>query len=444
MIMKKFYTLIFTGAFLLTSFLSQAQVFNSITSNPSGFTLDDGRFWQDGVAPGNPCNNCTINVYASVLVPHQGQSTFPPDNTGPFTNTITLNNCLLKLQGANTTLTIDTYLQLRGTTVLVGTDQSYNVSITLNDQVDMDAASSIQIGNNFSFINANNASGNPIQGPYDDFINPGTPDAGIYSIFTGPPVGGVNYSYVLNSSAIGFNQTALPPPTLQFSNYTINCTGPGGCAVGIVNGPATTGPDPGAGPVHNFGIIFSASAVLPVQLVQFLATKNDDGSVRVSWATSQEQNSAYYDVERSGDQTAWTKIGSVQAKGYASTTTNYSLNDNLPIKGTGYYRLKMVDQDGKFTYSKTVAVTSSNSDVPLVIYSNPFSDQIRMKVNVSMGQNLIMTVSDMLGKTYITQTYQAQAGDNYINLQPMTTGNGMYVLHIHGNSYDQTVKLEKQ
>jgi hypothetical protein len=50
----------------------------------------------------------------------------------------------------------------------------------------------------------------------------------------------------------------------------------------------------------------------------------------------------------------------------------------------------------------------------------------------------------MMGKTYISQTYQAQAGDNYINLQPATTANGMYVLHIHGNSYDQTVKLERQ
>ena len=80
----------------------------------------------------------------------------------------------------------------------------------------------------------------------------------------------------------------------------------------------------------------------------------------------------------------------------------------------------------------------------LVVYSNPFSDQIRLKVNVSRAQNLTMTVSDMLGKTYLSQSYHAQSGDNFVNLQPAATGSGMYVLRIHGDSYDQTIKLEKQ
>ena len=81
---------------------------------------------------------------------------------------------------------------------------------------------------------------------------------------------------------------------------------------------------------------------------------------------------------------------------------------------------------------------------PLVIYSNPFSDQIRVKVNVSRGQNLVLTVSDIIGKTYLKQSYSAQAGDNLINLAPAGAASGMYVLHIQGNTYDQTVKLVKQ
>ncbi len=181
-----------------------------------------------------------------------------------------------------------------------------------------------------------------------------------------------------------------------------------------------------------------------MQLVQFLATKNDDGSVKVSWATSQEENSNYYDVERSGDQSTWTSIGTVKAKGFSSTTTNYFLTDKSPVNGTGYYRLKMVDLDGKFTYSKTIPVTTDQTSTALVIYSNPFSDQIRLKINVSRPQNLVLTVTDMLGKTYITQSYQAQSGDNYVNLQPSTSSSGMYILRIQGDTYNQTVKLEKQ
>ena len=85
-------------------------------------------------------------------------------------------------------------------------------------------------------------------------------------------------------------------------------------------------------PYNNF-FGFATSITLPVVLVEFIANKADDGSVLLNWATSQEQNSAYYDVERSGDQTAWTKIGSVKAKGYASTTSNYSFSDKLPLDG---------------------------------------------------------------------------------------------------------------
>jgi hypothetical protein len=183
---------------------------------------------------------------------------------------------------------------------------------------------------------------------------------------------------------------------------------------------------------------------MPVTLVQFLALKNGDGSVKLVWATSQEVNAGYYDVERSGDQSAWTKIGSVKAVGNTSTTSNYSLVDKLPVDGTGYYRLKMVDLDGKFKYSKTVTVEVANDSRPLVVYNNPFSDMIRLKVNVNRTQTLVMIVTDMLGKTYINQNFHAEAGDNLVNLTSSISSHGDYVLHIHGDSYDQTVKLQKQ
>ncbi len=178
--------------------------------------------------------------------------------------------------------------------------------------------------------------------------------------------------------------------------------------------------------------------------MQFLADKNDDGSVKLSWATSQEQNASHFEIERSGDQAKWTSLGSVKAKGYSSTTTNYSFTDKLPLDGNGYYRLKMVDLDQKYKYSPTVLVSSSSNNQALIIYNNPYNDMIRTRVHVSRAQNLVLTVSDMVGKTYINQNYHAQAGDNYINLQPNVSSGGMYILRIHGDSYDQTVKIEKQ
>jgi len=357
----------------------------------------------------------------------------------PSLNDMVFNNSTIKVNG-NTTLTVNTYVQLQNGSFLVLAPGTANHAVlNLNDQMDLsDAASNVQIGNSNSYINTNNLGGNPIVGPHDDFLNPGFPIAGIYSIL-GAPVGGYNYSYTLTGEAIGFN-LGNPKQQPNYGYLPLNCGGAGGCGFGFVSGPALTGNDPAG----NLGIIFNSSTTLPVQLAQFLASKKDDGSVLLTWATSQETNAGYYEVERSGDQSGWLALGSVKAKGNSSTTTNYSFSDGLPLDGTGYYRLKMVDLDGKFQYSQTISVSNTGDRRPLVIYSNPFSDMIRLKVNVARAQDLTMTVSDVLGKTYVRQVYHAASGDNLVNLPSSITSQGMYILRIHGESYDQTVKLEKQ
>jgi hypothetical protein len=438
--MKKFYIPILALLFIFNAFAAQAQVtYNSITDgNPSGFTLDDANFWQGGIAPPNPCNLCTINIFSTVSMVQNGQSSVPGYNCGgcTFLNDVVITNSTVNLFG-NTNLNINTYLQLFASTITLGNNPTSTENIFVNDQVDLDPTSSVQLANDKTTVNANNDIANPIVGPHTDFGHPTDKSAGLYSI-PGGTIGGYTYTMVLNSLGYG---TALGPPThFNQTGYTLNCGGASAnvCASGIVYGPVVTSSDP------NFGVIFIQSTTLPVTLVQFLALKNGDGSVKLVWATSQEVNAGYYDVERSGDQSAWTKIGSVKAVGNTSTTSNYSFVDKLPVDGTGYYRLKMVDLDGKFKYSKTVTVEVANDSRPLVVYNNPFSDMIRLKVNVNRTQTLVMIVTDMLGKTYINQNFHAEAGDNLVNLTSSISSHGVYVLHIHGDSYDQTVKLQKQ
>jgi hypothetical protein len=434
--MKKFYIPIFTVGFLLTSLLSRAQItYTSIADgNPNGYTLDDPRFWQaPGVPPPNPCNNCIIKIYSNVTMVAQGGGTTSqvPGADDPALNDITVTNSTINLYGA-TTLTINTYLELFNTTITIGNNPTSQESIFVNDQVDLNTGSTVRLANDLTTVNANNDIGNAIHGPHPDFGHPTEFSAGILSI-PAAPTGPSDYTVVLNPQGYGTATNFNP------SGYTLNCNPPTfTCAVGLVYGPALTTVD------ATFGLIFTGSTTLPVDLVQFLALKNGDGSVKLIWATSQEVNAGYFDIERSGDQSAWTKIGSVKAAGNTSTSTNYSYFDKLPVDGTGYYKLKMVDLDGKFKYSKTIAVTVVNDSRPLVVYNNPFSDMIRIKVNVSRAQNLVMTVSDMLGKTYINQNYHAQTGDNLVNLPSSISNHGVYILRIYGESYDQTVKLQKQ
>jgi hypothetical protein len=457
MIMKKFYIPIFTALLLAVSFLSQGQVtYNSITSNPLGYTLDDPRFWgattpaqfvDPSIPPQNPCNNCTINIYADVVIVPQSGFLLANGNKGTtsligdgfWLNHIIVNGGSIHVYGS-TSVTVNTYVELNGVTLTLGNTATDVGKFFVDDQITMDQASSIRIANNTFYIDANNTNihaKSNIIGPINDFANGGSPDAGIFSLLSAP-IGGENYSLVLNSNGIG---TALH----AFPFYNFNCGGPQPCTFGIINGPAITGPTAIPPNPFDFGTIFAQTTVLPVQLVQFVADKNDDGSVKLSWSTAQEQNASHFEIERSGDQAKWTSLGSVKAKGYSSTTSNYSFTDKEPMDGKGYYRLKMVDLDQKYQYSPTVLVSStSTNNQALIIYNNPYSDMIRTRVHVSRAQNLVLTVTDMVGRTYISQNYPAQAGNNYINLQPNAGSSGMYILRIHGDTYDQTVKIEKQ
>ena len=331
----------------------------------------------------------------------------------------------------NANLNINTKTELNGATLLMGNTPSTTETLFVNDQLILDETAKVQLANSTTVVNTNNdPPTNPVIGTLT--VGPFPIQAGIYTVrSTTPPAGGVDAT-LMTASNTNFNGTFSVNP------YTLNCTLT--CGAGLVTGPTVTQYD-----ATNDYFGFALSATLPVVLAQFIASKQSDGSVKLSWTTSQEVNAGYYDVERSGDQTGWTKIGSVKAKGNSTIATDYSLFDNLPLDGTGYYRLKMVDLDGKFVYSKTVSVSADKNNVPLVIYNNPFTDLIRIKVNVSRAQNLTMTVSDMLGKTYLRQSLQAQAGDNLVNLQPAVIGgSGMYILRITGDSYNQTAKIEKQ
>ena len=331
----------------------------------------------------------------------------------------------------NSNLSINTKTELNGATLLMGNNPTTTETLFINDQLFLDPTASVQLANATTTVNALNTTNNPVVGTFTF----GTfTIAGIYTVRTAVegPAGSTDLTLTGQTNSrydFGFSEDP----------YMLNCTAL--CGTGLVFGPASTQYQPLPNDFYGFG----PAATLPVVLAQFIASRQSDGTVKLSWTTSQEVNAGYYDVERSGDQTGWAKIGSVKAKGNSSIATDYYLIDNLPLDGTGYYRLKMVDLDGKFVYSKTVAVTADDNAVPLVIYNNPFTDMIRLKVNVSRAQNLNLTVSDILGKTYLRQSIQAQAGDNLVNLQPAVIGgSGMYILRITGDSYNQTAKIEKQ
>ncbi len=120
---------------------------------------------------------------------------------------------------------------------------------------------------------------------------------------------------------------------------------------------------------------------LPLTLVQFQAQKSLT-EVLLSWKTSKEINTSFFDIEFSIDGVTFTKIATVQAKGATTGEAIYQSTHCCPISGTNYYKLKMIDKDAKFTYSPIRTVVFDNA-IGMKVYPNPSKENTTLTISFS-------------------------------------------------------------
>jgi hypothetical protein len=114
---------------------------------------------------------------------------------------------------------------------------------------------------------------------------------------------------------------------------------------------------------------------LPVELLTFMAT-DQLKSVKLDWTTASETDNDYFSVERSLDGEFWSEIGQVKGSGTTTSVTAYTFTDHHPVVGYQYYRLRQVDFDGEFEYSKVILVLrSGDSSFALDVYPVPLTSE---------------------------------------------------------------------
>ncbi|SEJ81746.1 Por secretion system C-terminal sorting domain-containing protein [Dyadobacter sp. SG02] len=124
-------------------------------------------------------------------------------------------------------------------------------------------------------------------------------------------------------------------------------------------------------------IVGTADVALPVKLIDFSTAREGDKAT-LAWSTSEESNSDYLEVQRSGDGKNWEKLISVPAKGESSVEAHYSAVDESPMGGRNYYRLKMIDKDGTFALSK-IRDVEFDLKAGYTLFPNPVSDKLNFK-----------------------------------------------------------------
>src|SRR5215471_4877557 len=183
---------------------------------------------------------------------------------------------------------------------------------------------------------------------------------------------------------------------------------------------------------------FNGDEVLPLTFLSFNVTKSKN-KVLLTWQTISEQHNDYFSIERSAYGNNFYEIGKVKSKNSNTQMQQYSFEDFTPLNGENYYRLKQVDVDGGFTYSKTVKVNFRNISL-IKLYPNP-AKNILIIEGLNPLLNTILSVIDVSGKV-VAKTIVVNNNSYSWNVSKLSTG--IYYLQIEENKKMTTLRFVKE
>jgi hypothetical protein len=199
--------------------------------------------------------------------------------------------------------------------------------------------------------------------------------------------------------------------------------------------------------LNNGGI--DKSSPLPVKLLDFTAQKQSNDDVLVKWKSGSENNVDKYEIELARGNAElqaghFIKIGEVASLGNTTSARTYTFTDTEADKvGARYYRLKIVNMDGSFNYSPIRSVVF---DQPLTwsVYPNPSHGLFSLIYQLNNNDKLYARVIDAKG-SLVKEYYRTANGFlQKLNVDLLTSANGVYLLQIDAQGKKQTFKLFKQ
>jgi hypothetical protein len=189
-------------------------------------------------------------------------------------------------------------------------------------------------------------------------------------------------------------------------------------------------------------------ATTPVKMTSFTVKKENNDAV-LRWTTVTETKNDHFEIERSADGVNFTKMGIVTGSGTTALTKNYSYPDALVNVSSRilYYRLRIVDVDGKSTYSQIVALRLDGAVAisGLTVFPNPFTNNIKLQIHSTKEEASLIRLVNMAGQQVIKRDITLQPGDNIIVVKDLeTVAPGIYLMEIRTGSDVITQKIVKK
>ena len=183
---------------------------------------------------------------------------------------------------------------------------------------------------------------------------------------------------------------------------------------------------------------------LPVNLTSLSAVISN-GAIKLTWKTSVETGNHGFEVERSTDESIWTKLFFIQGEGNSNTIKEYSYFDKSIRKaGEYYYRLKQIDNNGGYKYS---SIVEASYILPTIYslnqnYPNPFNPNTRISYALPIASNVKISVYNAIGETLeIIENGFKEAGNYMTTFNASSLSSGIYFYRIEAGKFSQVRKM---
>ena len=188
----------------------------------------------------------------------------------------------------------------------------------------------------------------------------------------------------------------------------------------------------------------SAMTLLPVEL-SFFKVENNECQTIVKWQTASEYNTSHFEIEVSNDGKVFHRIEKIQAIGFSLNKKSYQALIKKPTGKKNYFRLKMVDRDDSFSYSKVASIENNCHDYMngVNIFPNPISANETLKIQFySNGFSSSFLIKDVFGKTINNlELSKENEGQQYFELEVFDLPAGIYYIMDQTGNVGQFVRL---
>jgi pectate lyase len=186
-------------------------------------------------------------------------------------------------------------------------------------------------------------------------------------------------------------------------------------------------------------VTFGNGGILPLRLLNFDAG-NAGKAVELFWQTANEQDLSHFDIERSRDAIRFEKFASLKA-GDFSAGNLYKATDHHPFAGISFYRLKPVDKNGDFTFSKNVRIIRGSFNEEVKLFPNPSHDKLLIDLPDGFGGGTIRIIS-LTGQ--VLKQLVVKDGTQQVLLDVQQLGAGNYIIHFTGKDRHASLPFTRQ